>query len=145
MTDQEETRETVAEFIARVGITAKVVLIKKRPDRAAADQWDASASHWRITFRRGNWHGIRMTVYYSMGSAHTSPPAAVDVLQCLADDAAGWENTKDFESWAPDYGYDTDSRKAFAIFNAVQKQAHRLESFLGNEEYERLLWHTGRE
>lgn len=57
-------------------------------------------------------------------------PGLVDVLACLALDAGALESP-DFESWAGDFGYDTDSRKALAIYRACVETGLRLRASIG--------------
>jgi len=98
-------------------------------------------SHYRCTLRLGR---KRLTVYFSMGAAHTSEPTASDVLDCLASDASSYKNANGFEDWAGEYGYDTDSRKAEKTYRIVERQAAKLEAFLGSELFNALLWNTER-
>ena len=100
-----------------------------------------SSRHFLVTLRSGR---FSMRVPFSQGSAHTSEPTAADVLDCLASDAAGYENSKSFEDWCGEYGYNTDSRKAHRIFKVVERQAAKLQSLLGRDNYETLLWNTER-
>jgi len=72
-------------------------------------------------------------------------PELADVLDCLASDASGFDNSRSFEEWAGEYGYDTDSRKAEKTYLTVKNQALELKSFLGREAYETLLWNVERE
>lgn len=105
------------------------------------DSWDAGARHWRCTITRA---GRRMSLVFSQGSAHTAPPSPADVLDCLASDAAGYENNLTFEGWCGEYGYDTDSRKAERIYKAVERHAASLKRLLGDDLYSALLWNTER-
>jgi hypothetical protein len=87
----------------------------------------------------------KMTVYFSKGIGHHgAEPTTEEVLSCLADDAAGVENSPSFEDWCSEYGYDTDSRKAEKIFKACEHQATRLKNFLGDDLFEQLLWKVER-
>lgn len=45
-----------------------------------------------------------------------TPPTAASVLYCLLSDAAAIDQS--FDDWAGDFGYDTDSRKALATYEA---------------------------
>jgi len=100
----------------------------------------AGSAHYKVVLRMG---GKQMTVPFSMGPAHCKEPNAEDVLNCLASDSSSVENARgDFEEWASEYGYDTDSRKAEKLFRACKKQAESLKKFLGDELYESLLWET---
>lgn len=60
------------------------------------------------------------------------PPKKEDVLGCLLMDAEALDHP-DFESWAEEYGYDEDSRKAEAIYNACLAGGLRLRALLGEE------------
>lgn len=104
---------------------------------------DSSAmDHWKCKIYCGS---QSMTVYFSKGYAHKgAEPTLEEVLDCLASDAAGYENARSFEDWAGDYGYDTDSRKAERTFKTIEKQAASLKRVLGEELYKALLWDTER-
>jgi hypothetical protein len=81
----------------------------------------------------------KMTVVFSMGRGlEGRAPEAVDVLDCLAMDAAGVRNAADFEGWCSEYGFDADSRKAEKTFKACEKQASQLERFIG-DAFDQLL------
>lgn len=97
--------------------------------------------HYKVILKRGR---KRMTVYFSMGSAHTREPEIPEVLDSLISDAAGFANAQRFEDGCGEYGYDTDSRTAETTFKVVEAQAGKLEQFLG-DEYEHALWQTERE
>ncbi len=73
----------------------------------------------------------QMTVPFYMGYAHTNEPAAEDVLECLLSDS-DVENYE-FEEWAANLGYDSDSRRAERIYTQSQRQTKRLRTFLGND------------
>ena len=62
---------------------------------------------------------------------------AGDVLDCLLRDAQGTDEP--FESWASDLGYDTDSRKAEAVFHACRETAAKLRRWIGPVELERVV------
>jgi len=84
-----------------------------------------------------------MTVKFWMGPAHVDAkgypkkPKADEVLDCLLSDASSAGQT--FEDWCGDYGYDTDSRRAYATWEAVEQQTARLKAFLG-AQYEQFLY-----
>jgi hypothetical protein len=144
------TTITLQSFIQDRGITMTAQQIPKRPD-STGDAWEASARHFLCTFYRGG-HGTgkgpqeaAMVTYFSQGSAHTKPPTCADVLDCLASDASSVENCRGFEDWCGDLGYDSDSRKAFAIFEACTQQRDELRVFLGDSEaFAQLLFGTER-
>ena len=100
------------------------------------------STHWKITLRN---QGRQLTTHYSMGPAHTEEPTLEDVLDCLASDAAGIENSPRFDQWAGEYGYDPDSRKAERVYKVCQKQAEGLLRLLSSREtYDSLLFDTER-
>lgn len=71
-------------------------------------------------------------------------PTLADIIDSLAVDAQTTENVKTFEEWARELGYDTDSRKAEAIYNRVCYLAVAFQNLLGNEAYYSLLNETER-
>lgn len=94
-------------------------------------------SFWTVNLIRDG-HLPTMTVDYGMGTAHRAPPTCDDVLASLCSDAAGYDGARTFEDWCSEYGYDTDSRKAEAIYRAVGEQAKALRYLLG-ADYERIV------
>lgn len=72
-------------------------------------------------------------------------PAVVDVLDCLASDAASVECARDFQDWAADMGLDADSRRAERTYNLCREQSRRLRDLLGTDLFESLLYDTERE
>lgn len=153
--EPEETNESIADFIARTGLTMESQRIESRSDGVNWDRGtDNRSSHWRATLHRGD---ESMTLEYSMGPAHLNGPEIADVLDCIASDVAGIENASSFEDWAADYGYDPDSRKAFATYQAIEAQRAELRNLLfvpvdepnrlsryNADVFEALLWHTER-
>lgn len=66
------------------------------------------------------------------GGAATGEPTAADVLHCLVSDTTGVDSARSFEEWAGDFGYDTDSRKAEAVYLKCEEQGVEVHAFLGN-------------
>lgn len=91
--------------------------------------WDNSGHAWNVELR---YRGRKMTTAFYTGSA-LGEPTIEDVMECLTSNAAGYENTGDFESWASEYGCNTDSRKAEATFRAVEQQTENLRRLLGDD------------
>lgn len=124
--------KTLKELCKEHFIKIQSVKLLARPD--GNDGWEtANASHYQVmlTFRGlasvGN--NRKMTTVFSMGSAHTKPPAAHDVLSCLLSDASDHGAT--FEEWCDNLGYSSDSIKALKTFEAVQKNSKEVREFLG--------------
>lgn len=120
-----------ARTVERHSITAEVVPGPTNPD------WSAPHTSWLVTLR---FEGRTMTVPFHMGLAHTHEPEAPEVLECLASDASGADNADGFADWASEYGYDTDSRKAEALYRQICEQVTELRTFLGAEVYTELLY-----
>jgi hypothetical protein len=135
----ENSKESLEQFIKRNRITATIEWADSNPDMTASDEWSRSASHYKITLRCQK---KRMTAYFSQGCAITREPTATDLLTCLADDVAGLENAQDFEDWASEYGYDSDSRRAEKTYRVIEKQRAKLQVFLPAGQLEVLLWNT---
>jgi hypothetical protein len=129
---------TLTQYIEKYDIQFEYHVVYSRPDGLMSE---SGQSHFRCRILR---KPRAFSLYFSMGSAHTSPPTLADVLDCLASDASGYENSKDFESWASEYGYDADSRSAEKIYRAVKRQSEQLKRTVGDEAYQELLWETER-
>lgn len=139
---------TIEEVIQKHNIRMDVEHIDERPDRKVSEmppedqRWNADANHFRCTLRK--YKNRRMVVYFSQGSAISGEPTPATVLDCLASDAAGYENSRSFEDWCGEYGYDTDSRKAERTYKEVKTQTEKLRRFLGDNLFDEVLWHTER-
>ena len=81
---------------------------------------------------------ISLTNHAPAGSLPT-PPTIADLLDCLASDASGYDNARAFDDWCSEYGYDTDSRTAVRVYNAIAEQAHQLRLLLGDAAYAEAL------
>jgi len=105
-----------------------------------APEW-RDAYHYKVVLRcRNCGQRKQLTTYFSMGYAHCREPEVGEVLNCLASDIDGTS----FEEWCAEYGYDSDSRKAHALWTTCRKQADKLQTFLGCEAFQELLYDTER-
>ena len=143
---QNAEHQTITAFITAHGLTMTVERTADNPHIDNGPGGDRM-THWKCHItRRDNGKRRSLTTIFSMGSGHHgAEPDLPSVLDCLASDAAGYANAQSFEDWAGDYGYDPDSRKAERTYKAVQRAAGKLETFLGPDLYETLLFHTERE
>ena len=124
------------DFVRRHKITMQAEMVDRNPN---TPDW-TDADHWKCRLRMG---GRSLTTYFSMGFALAREPRPEDVLDCLASDATG-PDQQSFEEWCSEYGYDTDSRKAERTYQTIQKQSDKLKRFLGELDYEFLLYSTER-
>jgi hypothetical protein len=68
--------------------------------------------------------------------AHPVAPHAASVLHSLILDSEA--ATQTFESWCGELGYDTDSRKAFATYEACQQEHDKLMKVFTHAQIEQL-------
>lgn len=64
--------------------------------------------------------------------AKPQDPHAADVLQSLLMDSSAVGQS--FESWCDELGYDTDSRKKLATYEACQQKADKMRRFFTSEQ-----------
>lgn len=119
--------ESMRSLVAALNVTCTSAPAAPRPG------WPEGASHWTVTLRMAR---RRMTVAYSMGSAHRGEPDCADVLACVASDASSADQP--FESWASDLGYDTDSREAERTWKACREARAKLIRFAG-DHFDRIV------
>lgn len=127
---------TLDQFIEQYKIGIKAQYIDRQKDD---DNWDSDV--WKVTLTRKN-PRRSMTLIFRMGIGHDGkPPIVADVLSCITSDAASIEAARDFEDFADELGYSSDSRKAERIYKACQQQTRKLKRFLDDPDvYELLLW-----
>lgn len=131
---------TIEEFIAKHDLRMDY---RQIDSRSKASDFGQGASHYKVTLAIGE-SLDDMEIEYSMGSAHKDGPKIDDVLDCLAMDAAGIDDSMNFEGWASEYDYDTDSRKAEQTYNLCVAQTEDLKRLLGYAAYQELLYSTER-
>jgi len=83
--------------------------------------------------------GGRFTWQRDDYSVFAKPPTIGEVLQCIASDCQSIEDARNFEEWASEFGFDTDSRKAERTYNACRDEAQTWRTFLGLQRYGELL------
>ena len=82
--------------------------------------------------------------YYSESAGNWYPsnkmqptPKLLDVLYCLVMDASVLDYSS-YEEWAPELGYDIDSRKGEQVYKDCIKQSLALKNLIGHEALEKL-------
>ena len=130
---------TLTEFCQVHHITSVARTANSNPNMPG--EWPQGATHYRVTLKRPGHH---MTVPFSMGMAHTSPPTTENVLSCLLSDASITDNAQDFSDFCRELGFETDSRRAERTYKATVRQTAKLRTFLG-EEYDQALYHVDQE
>lgn len=93
-------------------------------DAPPSEEFQHGQTGYRVTLSH-NGASIQIDYYSS------TEPELEDVLSCMQLDATGYVNARDFEDWASDYGYSTDSRKAEQLWNACGEEYRKLTQLLG--------------
>lgn len=135
--------QTIHQFIKKYGVT----ISNKRADSNPHLKDDrGDMHHWRCTLRvKGS--PAHITIPFSQGYAHPEEPTAADVLSCMASDASAVEsNGADWETFASEMGMPTETsaerRAAQRVFAACEKEREQLESSLGHNAAEELMYDT---
>lgn len=122
---------SIAQFVLAHGITMTSEWADSNPNMPSREM-----DHWKVTVRAGR---KQMTTYFSQGFGHNGKePNVYDVLDCLASDASGADES--FEGFCSNFGYDTDSRKAEKIYKACKHSGERLKKFLGDDAFQTLVY-----
>lgn len=74
-----------------------------------------------------------MNVDFYTGSGLPNAPETHEVVSCIAMDSLSAINAKNFEDWAEEFGYDTDSRKAEKTYKKCVKQGLRFTKFIADD------------
>lgn len=95
---------------------------------SSLDDWQREATGYTVTIG----YGRRTARFdYFTGPAITEDPTLSDVMACLVLDAEC--GSRDFEDFAAEMGYDTDSRRAYGIWQACQRTADKLAHLFGSD------------
>lgn len=85
------------------------------------------AHEWKVTLR---YERRRLTVPFFQGMGHSKEPSAADVISCLCSDARAGEEP--FEEFCSNFGYDSDSRKAWDTWKACERMGTGVRRLLGD-------------
>lgn len=119
---------------------ARVTRIHENPNMVDASD---GMQHYRCVLERPFKRNVgrknhpvsgRAVILFSQGSAHSRPPTAHDIIECLVSDALTRAQAATFEEWCSDLGYDSDSRKALRTYEAIGRNTQRLKALFGNDE-----------
>lgn len=122
----EDSYPTMRTRVIRDNVTIKTTGPRREHDD---DGWHHDA--WKVTLTR---KGKTLATPYRMGTGHGGEaPTRETVLDSLCSDASSVVNALDFEDWASDFGYDSDSRKAEKVYRECVKQTEKLRKFLGDD------------
>lgn len=150
---EERAKTPLAVALAEMGVTCAPSYCGLHTD---AEKWEAF--NWSVHIQRAGRPAAQFVTPYRAGIAHChnvshtpdtspvyshkdrdarpNPPAVYDVLYGLLLDAGSATNT--FENWCADFGHDSDSRKALAVYLACQEDAGKLAKMFTPAELEKL-------
>lgn len=127
--------EDLAALLDKLGIK-----METRPTTCDNADWPSGSDHQKCIFTRKM---RAMEAIYSRGPGHGKPRYGWDrknlvfpqlhpaeVMWALCQDVSGAGQL--FEEWAAGYGYDTDSRKAYATWEAIEHTNRKMRHLLGS-------------
>ena len=127
---------TIKEFVEKHNLYCDIHRIPFRLD-VDQDRWNTEAKHYAYSvFKQRsakNYNTNKIQGYYSQGSGIKSPPKIEDILNALLVDTLGIEGVF-YDSWAGEYGYNTDSIKGLEIYQACLKELKQLKKLFTPEE-----------
>lgn len=128
--------ERLNQFIDEFGLQLSVNPIAKRGDT----KWPEGYQHYLCMITSRQPFHVGLVTEYSVGPGVATSadyrPTLANVLAALHNDVTGLTaNEMHFEAWARDLGYDPDSRKAEATFNAIRALDRQLRLLLGETGY----------
>lgn len=120
----DDAEETLEYLMQCDRITIDVYEVSERPDNFFDDI--AGSRHFQFTIHDGGRNGQTVyTGYYSQGPGITGRPSEVDIFAAVLKDCDNAD--QDFEDWADDLGFDSDSRKAEKIWRQCVKTRDALD------------------
>jgi hypothetical protein len=119
----------ITEYVKEQGIEVKVV------EEGGYDRdengWEHNA--WTLQLVRGDRVSEEFAWKQGLGITDSPVDTPDQVFDSLVSDATGYLEAQSFEDFAENFGYDTDSRKAEAIYDACGETANWLDDFLDGE------------
>lgn len=108
----------------------KVTITSEYGKARSKPEGDWAHHSYRVTLR---YRGRQISTDFFQGSGYSAEPTSADVLSSLMLDARSGRES--FAMFCDDFGYEPDSRKAHATWEACRKIVPRLQRFL-NGKYE---------
>jgi hypothetical protein len=106
-------------------------------------EYSTGIGHRKLAARGAGFKQEVFGKWYCQGNTYTTEdlvranylrpvqPDVADVVSCLLLD--GTACGQSFSEWCSDFGYDTDSRKALAIYEGCQENGDKLRAVLGHD------------
>ena len=122
----------IRDFAKENGVTVNSERCDENPNMVDSAR---TMDNWKCVLKCD---GRQLTLFFSQGYGHGgAPPKIETILECQRSEYV--DDDVDFEEWASDFGYNSDSRSAERTFKACQKGSRKLEKFLGDELLEELF------
>lgn len=77
---------------------------------------------------------VQIAAVVEQGVAITTRPSAEEVADSLVSEVSAYRDAGSFESWADEFGYDSDSRKAEKLYNQVGAQVDGVVTLFGGSD-----------
>lgn len=106
------------------------VQVERTDDPDNPPKWADNMNAYDVMVIRGK---AAMTLTFYQGKAHFSDPSREDVIHCLMADRDTL-TVDNFEDWAYQYGYDSDSISALNTYNKIVAQTKQLEDLFSADE-----------
>jgi hypothetical protein len=95
------------------------------------------------------YQGRIIKVFFTIGAhcnraACQHRPSVMEVLDSLALDAEGCENSESFETWCSDFGYVADDANARIVYEGCKESARKLRFLLGDAAAHTLIFDVER-
>lgn len=133
--------KTLSEFASEHGIT--VADWTTHGFQADESGWEHQRWTFHLTREENGREAGWLEVPYRTGLGIEETPTVEDILNAVALDAMSGEDG--FEEFCQEFGYDTDSRRAYATWEACVRMLNDLREFLGSQELvNELLYNTER-
>lgn len=102
--------------------------------------WGTKTNAYSATL---HYQGRQLTTRYYMGMALTEAPTPAEVLETLAADASLLLDAQNPQELAENLGMEleesADVRKAYKLYDEMERQTNRLRTFLG-EDFEAIVY-----
>lgn len=126
---------TIKEFADKHNVEVTLYKIPFRTD--SGTEWDNSAKHYAFTLVNHSNAGKRYNGNYSQGSGIKNRPTVEDILNSLILDTMDVDFTS-FNSFCDEFGYDSDSRKAYKIYEDCLKESEGLKHLFTSDQLKEL-------
>lgn len=104
--------------------------------------YDSLKSKYHNNIRAFPWHLNYDKPFFkqafALGEKYLEPLELKNILYSIMSDCLSVEKAFTFEDFCNEFGYDSDSRKAYKIWEACKEQNEKFKAFAGRELYEHL-------